>query len=180
MHNATTNFPAIKNYKNGSSIIKPIKIHILQNYLNKINNEDETLMQVQPEEKNMANETLDLLIVEDNKINLLLTKTLIGKSFPNIQIHEAYNGLEAVEKYRQINPRITLMDIQMPVMNGYDAATEILKANPNALIIALTAGIIAGEKEKCMDIGMKDFVVKPIDKKIFENTLLKWLQTLEN
>ncbi|AWM13393.1 hypothetical protein DI487_05645 [Flavobacterium sediminis] len=179
MHNATTNFPEIKNFKNGSSIIKPIKLNILQNYLNKINNENEPIIIPVSEEKNKSNSTIDLLIVEDNKINLLLTKTLISKSFPNIIIHEAHNGLEALKKFKQVNPKVTLMDIQMPVMNGYEATVEIRKINPRAIIIALTAGIIAGEKEKCMDIGMKDFIIKPIDKKIFKNTLQKWLKTLE-
>ena len=95
------------------------------------------------EEKNKSNSTIDLLIVEDNKINLLLTKTLISKSFPNITLHEAHNGLEAIKKFKQINPKVILMDIQMPVMNGYEATIEIKKINPHAIIIALTAGIIA-------------------------------------
>jgi CheY-like chemotaxis protein len=72
------------------------------------------------------------------------------------------------------------MDIQMPVMNGYEASLRIKELHPKTIIIALTAGIIAGEREKCMDIGLNDFIVKPIDKTIFENTLIKWLNRNEN
>lgn len=70
------------------------------------------------------------------------------------------------------------MDIQMPVMKGFEATKEIRKMNPKAIIIALTAGAIAGEKEKCLDFGMNDFILKPIDKTVFDNTILKWIKTL--
>jgi len=71
------------------------------------------------------------------------------------------------------------MDIQMPIMNGYEATEKIRQENPETIIIALTAGIITGEREKCMDIGMNDFIIKPIDKTLFENALLKWINTIE-
>src|SRR5690606_33677650 len=115
-----------------------------------------------------------------NKINLLLTKTLVLKSFPFAKIFEAENGLEAVRLYQSENPDLVLMDIQMPIMNGYEATNEIRKINPKATIIALTAGAIAGEKEKCMDMGMNDFILKPIDKSLFDTTLIKWTNKLQN
>ena len=118
------------------------------------------------------------MIVEDNKINMLLTKTLILKQFKNAMIIEAENGEEAIQKYQKQKPHITLMDIQMPVKNGYEAAEEILQMNPKAIIIALTAGIFTGEREKCLEIGMVDFVVKPLDKELFDTKLLKWIKTL--
>ena len=67
----------------------------------------------------------------------------------------------------------------MPIMNGYEATEKIRQENPETIIIALTAGIITGEREKCMDIGMNDFIIKPIDKTLFENALLKWINTIE-
>ena len=93
-------------------------------------------------------------------------------------IIEAENGEEAIQKYQKQKPHITLMDIQMPVKNGYEAAEEILQMNPKAIIIALTAGIFTGEREKCLEIGMVDFVVKPLDKELFDTKLLKWIKTL--
>jgi CheY-like chemotaxis protein len=70
------------------------------------------------------------------------------------------------------------MDIHMPIKNGYEAAMEIRKYNTTKRIpiIALTAGVFNGEKEKCLAAGMNDFLSKPIVKKDLENILLKWLK----
>ena len=68
----------------------------------------------------------------------------------------------------------------MPVMNGYEAATENRKTKPNTIIIAITAGIITGEKEKCLEVGMNDFIINPVDKILFETTLFKWINSLPN
>ena len=179
MQNSTSDFKYVSTSKNIISLIKPVKVNVLQNILNKINNPNENLESESIEQQNTNKSTINLLIAEDNKINMLLTKTLVSKNFPNIKIHEANNGLEAVEISNDLNPEIILMDIQMPVMNGYEATKKIKKENPSTIIIALTAGVITGEKEKCMDIGMNDFIIKPIDKTQFENTLLKWINTLK-
>lgn len=179
MQNSTSDFKYVSTSKNIISLIKPVKVNVLQNILNKINNPNENLESESIEQEITNKSTINLLIAEDNKINMLLTKTLVSKNFPNIKIHEANNGLEAVEISNDLNPEIILMDIQMPVMNGYEATKKIKKNNPSTIIIALTAGVITGEKEKCMDIGMNDFIIKPIDKTQFENTLLKWINTLK-
>lgn len=179
MQNSTSDFKYVSTSKNIISLIKPVKVNVLQNILNKINNPNENLESESIEQQITNKSTINLLIAEDNKINMLLTKTLVSKNFPNIKIHEANNGLEAVEISNDLNPEIILMDIQMPVMNGYEATKKIKKNNPSTIIIALTAGVITGEKEKCMDIGMNDFIIKPIDKTQFENTLLKWINTLK-
>ena len=179
MQNSTSDFKYVNTSKNIISLIKPVKVNVLQNILNKINNPNKNLETESIEQQITNKSTINLLIAEDNKINMLLTKTLVSKNFPNIKIHEANNGLEAVEISNELNPEIILMDIQMPVMNGYEATKKIKKNNPSTIIIALTAGVITGEKEKCMDIGMNDFIIKPIDKTQFENTLLKWINTLK-
>jgi len=178
MQNSTSDFISNKDFKNIHNIIKPLKINVLQNYLNKINNPfldneiiDFTLV-------NNNKNKINILIVEDNKVNMLLTKTLILKAFPNAIISEASNGFQAVEVFKKANPEIILMDIQMPVMNGYEATELIRKINTDVIIIALTAGVITGEKEKCLDIGMNDFILKPIDKEYFEKTVIKWIKTV--
>ena len=182
MQNATSSFIFNENLKNKNcfSVIKPIKVNVIQNILNKINNPAAIAKQNELIKLTKNKSRASLLIVEDNKINMLLTKTLVQKSFPNLTISEATNGLEAVELFNTNTFDIVLMDIQMPVMNGYEASLRIKKLHPEIIIIALTAGIIAGEREKCMDIGMNDFIIKPIDKTIFENTLIKWLNRNEN
>lgn len=117
-----------------------------------------------------------VLVVEDNKINMLLARTMIKKIIPDAIIFEASNGKIGVEKCSEVNPDLVLLDIQMPVMNGYEAALDIRKFNTKVPIVALTAGTIKGEKEKCIESGMNDYISKPIDKDIFEGILFKWLQ----
>jgi PAS domain S-box-containing protein len=118
-----------------------------------------------------------VLIVEDNKINMLLAKALIKQIIPNLSIFEVYNGQEALNKIELINPDLILMDIQMPIMNGYEATTEIrkIKKFKEIPIIALTAGIVVGEKNRCLEAGMNDYVSKPIIKENLEEVISKWL-----
>ena len=118
-----------------------------------------------------------ILIVEDNKINMLLAKTLIKQIVPNLSIFELVNGKQALDKIELIKPDLILMDIQMPVMNGYEATLEIRKIEhfKHLPIIALTAGIVLGEKERCIEAGMNDYVSKPIIREELENVILKWL-----
>ena len=160
-------------------ILKPFKIDALQKELNNLSRQPIPVLRPSLSLNPIPNsQIIKILIVEDNKVNMLLTKTLLLKQFKNAVLIEAENGDEAVRKYKTEQPHLTLMDIQMPVKNGYVAAEEILQSNPKAIIIALTAGIFTGEREKCLEIGMVDFVVKPLDKELFDKKLLKWIQTL--
>lgn len=178
MQNSNSKFNETGGNKNVQSIIKPIKHEALQNYLNRKNSENKKPTLNSKEE--VLHNTIRILIVDDNKINMLLTKTLIQNKVPNCFIYEAKNGQEAVDLALENKPDIIFMDIQMPIMNGYEATTEIRKTNPNTIIIAITAGIITGEKEKCLEVGMNDFIIKPIDKILFETTLIKWINSLPN
>jgi CheY-like chemotaxis protein len=121
---------------------------------------------------------LKILIAEDNKINMLLIKTLIKNLFDKCTIIEATNGYEAVQKVQMTIPDIVLMDIQMPILNGYDASLEIRKLNKfsHIPIIALTAGVLSGEKERCLEHGMSDYIPKPIIQSELEETVFKWLK----
>ncbi|MDI6050176.1 PAS domain S-box protein [Flavobacterium sp. XS2P24] len=118
-----------------------------------------------------------VLIVEDNKINMLLAKTLVKRIISNCIIFEAKDGNEAVELYKKELPDVILMDIQMPNKNGYEATDEIrqLKDSENIPIIAITAGIMVGDKEKCLEAGMNDYLPKPIIQLDLEKVLFKWL-----
>ena len=125
----------------------------------------------------VTNDEKLIFIVEDNKINMLLAKTLMKQIVPNAQIFELENGKEALEKLQTVIPDLILMDIQMPIMNGYDATVEIRKIpkNKNIPIIALTAGTIVGEKEKCIQFGMNDYIPKPIDKDFLIKIISQWI-----
>ncbi len=88
---------------------------------------------------------------------------------------EAENGEEALALYDQAN--LILMDIQMPLMNGYEA-TRAIRARETVgrvPIIALTAGNVKGEKEKCLEAGMDDFVTKPFVKDTIAELFKTWL-----
>lgn len=119
-----------------------------------------------------------ILLVEDNKINMLLLKTIIKNCLPQAQLFEADNGDEAVKRFENILPDIIFMDIQMPVMNGYEATEAIRKLDTGkeVPIIAITAGTEKEEKNKCFEMQMNDYISKPIVKGIIEETLLKWVK----
>ncbi len=129
-------------------------------------------------ETNPNLENSKILLVEDNKINMLLLKTIIKNSVPKATIFEASNGQEAVNQFKNILPDIVFMDIQMPVMNGYEATEAIRKltAGKNVPIIAITAGTEKDEKNKCLEMEMNDYISKPIVKGIIEKTLVKWVK----
>jgi len=118
-----------------------------------------------------------VLVVEDNKINMLLAKTLINKVIKNCELIEATNGFDAVVLAEKRMPDLIFMDIQMPIRNGYDATLEIRRKEKtkHIPIIALTAGVLNGEKEKCIEHGMSDYLTKPIIQSELEKVLLKWL-----
>jgi len=107
--------------------------------------------------------SMRLLIAEDNPVNVMLMKKLLSKW--NITPFIAENGERAVEFVQYGNFDIILMDLQMPVMNGFDAAVEIRKmADPkkaNIPIIALTASALFDIKERVYESGMNDYVSKP-------------------
>lgn len=114
-------------------------------------------------ETNKFSKKLNILIVEDNMINMLLCKKMIQSILPNSTIFQAENGQKALEILDKESVNLILLDIQMPEKNGYETTLEIRKNEKlkNLPIIALTAGIMVGEKEKCLDYGMDDYISKP-------------------
>ena len=108
---------------------------------------------------------------------MLLTKTLIQKTNPNTTLFEAKDGLEAVALFEKEAIDLILMDVQMPNMNGYEAtkAIRMLEKGKETPIIAITAGILAHERERCFEAGMDDYLSKPIIKDDLETILNKWL-----
>ena len=126
-----------------------------------------------------SNLIFNILIVEDNEINMFLAETLVKKSFVNAKICTAENGQIGVDIFEK-NPNIDiiLMDVQMPVLNGYEATAKIRSLNEKGRqvpIIAVTAGTMLGDKEKCLDAGMNDYLGKPIEVSALESLIKKWL-----
>ncbi|NTS43171.1 response regulator [Flavisolibacter sp. BT320] len=123
-------------------------------------------------------EMISVLIAEDNPMNQQLISHLM-RSW-NIDFVLVNNGSEAVEELRKRSYSIVLMDIQMPGMDGY-TATSIIRneLQSNIPILAMTAHAMAGEKEKCMQMGMNDYVSKPIKETILYNMIGQYAQSLE-
>jgi CheY-like chemotaxis protein/HPt (histidine-containing phosphotransfer) domain-containing protein len=124
-------------------------------------------------------DAVTVLLAEDNEVNLMLARTIIKRVIPNVTLLEARNGKEALDYCKTKLPDLIFMDVQMPEMNGYQATMSIREIEPeghHTPIIALTAGNVKSEREKCIEAGMDDFVVKPVVEKTIAVVLDKWLR----
>ncbi|WCL50096.1 PAS domain S-box protein [Leptospira sp. GIMC2001] len=124
----------------------------------------------------ISNDTYTILIAEDNPVNMLLTKILVKQNLPNAIVIEASNGEDAYHRFLETTPDLIFMDVQMPILNGFDATLKIRETTKTKIpIIALTAGTLDSEKQKCMACGMNDFITKPVLLEVLRNILTKWL-----
>lgn len=123
------------------------------------------------------NPPLKVLIVEDNVLNQKIISILIGRL--GWDYHVVENGLKAVDACNINKYDVVLMDIDMPVMNGWDATIEIKKNKPDLPIIALTAYTEDIFIEKSYAAGMDYFLAKPYNHNEIERTILKSLKKVE-
>ncbi|SOD12654.1 PAS domain S-box protein [Pedobacter xixiisoli] len=121
---------------------------------------------------------LHILVAEDNAINMMLTAAMLNRIVPNAQLTKVTNGKEALEACKLSMPDLILMDLQMPLMNGYEATNEIrqLEKGNTVPVIALTASHTMNEVDKSKKNGMNDFIAKPIVEKTFSAAILKWIK----
>jgi len=106
---------------------------------------------------------LSILLAEDNHINQVIAKNLFKKL--GYEIDVADDGVKAIEAVEQKQYDVIFMDMQMPEMDGISATKKIIQQHPNChpTIIAMTANVLAHDKQKCFEAGMVDFIAKPID-----------------
>lgn len=116
---------------------------------------------------------LTILVAEDNASNYKLFESILKYDYHLIH---AWDGMEAVEMFRKHNPQIVLMDINMPVMNGYEAAREIRKYSAKIPIIAVTAFAYASDEQKVMESGFDGYMPKPINAKLLKAQLVDIMQ----
>ena len=121
-----------------------------------------------------------ILLVEDNELNTEIARELLMEE--GCIVETANNGvacIDMIEKAKADYYKIILMDIQMPVMNGYDATLAIRKMEDNKKsripIIAMTANAFAEDMQKVLSVGMNEYIAKPIDMNILVPTMLKYL-----
>ena len=118
---------------------------------------------------------IKVLVVEDIPLNQLLMKTLLDDFGFERDIAE--NGQIAIEKIKENDYEIILMDLQMPVMNGFEATEYIRKTlNSSIPIIALTADVTTVDLAKCKAVGMDDYIAKPVDERLLYNKIVNILK----
>ncbi|WP_445748063.1 response regulator [Polaribacter sp.] len=135
-----------------------------------INNKEKSLLNISGKK---------ILIVDDDMINRMLA-TFILKKYQVI-ISEAGNGEEAIQYLNNNSCDLVLMDIQMPILDGYQASKIIRqKLNLTIPIIALTGSDSKEELQNCFNAGMNDYLFKPINEEQFIQTISKWITKIND
>lgn len=115
-----------------------------------------------------------ILVAEDDKVNFALIDIILRKT--GAKIYHAWNGLQVIElirKYKDIS--LILMDIKMPIMNGYDATKQVKEINPQIKVIAQTAYALGEDKYRCYEAGCIDYIAKPISRNALFEVLGKYI-----
>ncbi|SFD92841.1 response regulator [Thermophagus xiamenensis] len=114
-----------------------------------------------------------ILVVEDVDTNKIFFDAALRRT--NAKILWAKDGQQAIDLFKNNAVDLVLMDLQLPIMDGYTATREIKKINPNVPVVAQTAHVMSGEREKCMEAGCDDYLAKPIRLQVLMDTLSKFL-----
>ena len=125
-----------------------------------------------------AHAEVDILIAEDNEVNKVVYEQILNQLDYTYAI--ADDGRIAVDQYKVLNPKVIIMDLSMPRLNGIDATGEIRvienETGVHTPIIGATAHAMAGDMERCLDAGMDDYLPKPISPKRLAEKIEKWMQ----
>ncbi len=119
---------------------------------------------------------LDVLVAEDNEVNQLVFRQILEEIGLNFAI--VGNGRLALERYRETGARLILMDVSMPVMDGLEATRAIraIGASEQPVpIIGVTAHALKGDRERCLEAGMDDYLPKPVSPKALADKIASWL-----
>ena len=123
---------------------------------------------------------MKILVTDDSKMaRKMVIKTLTDLLQDKVEIHEAQNGLEALELYKELLPKIVFLDLTMPVMDGFEALEKIKEFDKNAKVVIISADIQKLSMEKALQLGAFNFVKKPIDATKMQQILEK-INKLEN
>ncbi|TAN02751.1 MAG: response regulator [Rhodanobacteraceae bacterium] len=120
-----------------------------------------------------------VLLVEDHPVNQKVAQKLLERL--GLAVDVAENGEVALDKVGQHAYAMVLMDCQMPVLDGYSATRRLREieseqGKPRLPVIAMTAHAMSGDRERCLQAGMDDYLSKPLDRQLLEQTLARWMQ----
>jgi CheY-like chemotaxis protein len=136
-----------------------------------------------PERPHVLHGRYRIMVAEDNEVNMVLASAILSVCLPDAEVIKAVDGSEAVLKFKSSKPDLVFMDIQMPGLSGYEAARAIRETGDGTAgrvpIIALTAGTVQGERERCLEAGMDDYITKPVVAGTIRDILQKWLPECE-
>jgi CheY-like chemotaxis protein len=123
--------------------------------------------------------SVEILVAEDNEVNQLVFTQILADTEMAFEI--VSNGALAVEAWQERGPRLVFMDVSMPEMNGFEATKAIRKQEAeNGLertpIIGVTAYALKGDRERCLDAGMDDYLSKPVSPHALVEKIEEWLQ----
>ncbi len=125
-----------------------------------------------PEGLDENDRAVTVLVVDDEMIVRKLVSQVLKSAGYEI-VGEADNGKKAVDMYKMLRPDIVTLDIQMPVMDGFAALEQILQENPKAVVVMLTSRMEKDVVTKIIAAGAKDYIVKPINRKLILAKLRK-------
>ncbi len=175
-----SNLNNLKRIKDGIWLTKPIKEQQLFAAIDLVNKDldtSEKALSLVEEPESRETVTPKVLLVEDNLLNQKTLKEML--KLGGYQVVLAENGEEAVNAVEENSFDAVIMDIQMPVMDGFEATEEIRKNEKSSKkkkvpIIALTAHAITGYKDKCLSAGIDDYLTKPVKKQILLDKIENW------
>jgi CheY-like chemotaxis protein len=144
-----------------------------------LHNDDYELEQLHNDYLNLIPQSIDILLAEDNQVNALIAITMMKQM--GLTVQHVINGKQAFDMLKKGRYKIVLMDMHMPVMDGYEATRAIREWEYNTQttaipIIALTANALIGDREKCLKTGMDDYLSKPVRQNNLQAIVAKWIE----
>jgi CheY-like chemotaxis protein len=158
---------------------KPVKMQELNTILQSIfgsAQEEAAETPARPEIRKLTTENTSILVAEDDPVNMLLISEVLTKM--GFSVIKATDGKQVLDLLGSHQPAMILMDVNMPEMDGLEA-TQIIRTLPypqsNIPIVALTAGAMSEDRERCLAVGMNSFITKPFRLQELEEVLMKYL-----